>query len=83
MKIVSWNVNGIRAIAKKTFFTDLEFLGTDILCLQETKAQDNQVAETLEPLNGYHIYSNSADKTRLLRNSSYLKNQAPECDKRY
>ena len=62
MKIVSWNVNGIRAIAKKTFFTDIELLGTDILCLQETKAQDNQVAETLMPLNGYHIYSNSAER---------------------
>jgi exodeoxyribonuclease-3 len=62
MKIISWNVNGIRAIAKKTFFTDLELLEPDILCLQETKAQDHQVAETLEPLNGYHIYSNSAEK---------------------
>ena len=41
MKIVSWNVNGIRAIAKKTFFSDLELLETDILCLQETKALDN------------------------------------------
>ena len=62
MKIISWNVNGIRAIAKKTFFTDLELLGTDILCLQETKAQEHQVAEALKPLNGYHIYSNSAVK---------------------
>ena len=62
MKIVSWNVNGIRAIAKKTFFSDLELLEADILCLQETKAQDNHVTETLEPLNGYHIYSNSAER---------------------
>ena len=62
MKILSWNVNGIRAIAKKAFFTDLELLGTDILCLQETKAQDNHIAETLKPLNGYHIYSNSAKR---------------------
>jgi len=62
MKIVSWNVNGIRAIAKKTFFTDLELLAPDILCLQETKAQDHHVAETLESLNGYHIYSNSAER---------------------
>ena len=62
MKIVSWNVNGIRAIAKKTFFSDLEQLGPDILCLQETKAQEHQIAETLMPLNGYHIYSNSARK---------------------
>jgi exodeoxyribonuclease-3 len=62
MKIVSWNVNGIRAIAKKTFFNDLELLAPDILCLQEIKAQEHQVTETLEPLKGYHIYSNSANK---------------------
>jgi len=62
MKIVSWNINGIRAIAKKTFFSDIELLGTDILCLQETKAQDSQVAETLMPLKDYHIYSNSAER---------------------
>jgi len=62
MKIVSWNVNGIRAIAKKTFFNDLELLGADIVCLQETKAQADQVAEALKPLSGYHLYSNSAVK---------------------
>jgi exodeoxyribonuclease-3 len=62
MKIVSWNVNGIRAIAKKTFFNELELLGPDILCMQEIKALENQVAEVLRPLNGYHIYSNSATK---------------------
>jgi exodeoxyribonuclease-3 len=60
MKIISWNVNGIRAIAKKSFFTDLELMDPDIICMQETKAQDDQVAETLEALNGYHIFSNSA-----------------------
>ena len=62
MKIISWNVNGIRAIVKKTFFTDLKLLDPDILCIQETKAQDHQVAETLAPLNGYYIYSNSAER---------------------
>lgn len=62
MKIVSWNVNGIRAIAKKTFFSDLEIIGADIMCLQETKANVDQVAETLKPLEGYHIFSNSAQK---------------------
>ena len=59
MKLISWNVNGIRAIAKKSFFTDLEQLNADIICLQETKAQDAQVAETLEPLKPYHIFFNS------------------------
>jgi exodeoxyribonuclease III len=62
MKIVSWNVNGLRAIAKKTFFADLELIDPDILCMQEIKAQENHVAETLGHLKGYHIYSNSAVK---------------------
>ncbi|MCU4176872.1 exodeoxyribonuclease III [Carboxylicivirga sp. N1Y90] len=62
MKIISWNVNGIRAVAKKNFFDDFAQMGADIVCLQETKAQDDQVSETLEPIEGYHIYSNSAEK---------------------
>ncbi|WP_303922572.1 exodeoxyribonuclease III [Draconibacterium sediminis] len=62
MKLISWNVNGIRAVTKKNFFEDFKQMDADILCLQETKAQDDQVAETLEPINGYHIYSNSAEK---------------------
>lgn len=62
MKIVSWNVNGVRAVAKKNFFNDFEKMDADVLCLQETKAQDDQVKETLASLFGYHIYSNSAEK---------------------
>ena len=62
MKIVSWNVNGIRAIVKIDFFKDLENIDPDILCIQETKAQDEQVAEALKPLAGYHMYSNSAER---------------------
>ncbi len=62
MKIISWNVNGIRAVAKKNFFDQINRLNPDVLCLQETKAQDDQVAEVLNNLTGYHIYSNSAIK---------------------
>jgi exodeoxyribonuclease-3 len=62
MKLISWNVNGIRAVAKKNFFNDLKLLEPDILCLQETKAQDDQVAETLFGINDYKIFSNSAEK---------------------
>ena len=62
MKLISWNVNGIRAVAKKNFFEDLAVMNPDVLCLQETKAQDDQISETLAELKGYHIYSNSADK---------------------
>lgn len=62
MKIISFNVNGIRAIVKKDFFSDLQEMAPDILCLQETKAQDDQVSEALVSIEDYHIYSNSAVK---------------------
>lgn len=62
MKIISWNVNGLRAVAKKNFFEDFKKMDADIVCLQETKAQDDQVAEALAPLKNHHIYSNSAVK---------------------
>ena len=60
MKLVSWNVNGIRAILKKDFLNDFRQLDADVLCLQETKAQDEQVDEALDVVDGYYIYRNSA-----------------------
>ena len=62
MQLVSWNVNGIRAVIKKEFAASLEVMNPDVLCLQETKAQDEQVVEALQDVSGYHIYSNSAIK---------------------
>ncbi len=62
MRLVSWNVNGIRAAMKKDFAQSLAAMETDVLCLQETKAQDEQVAEALAEIEGYHLYSNSAVK---------------------
>lgn len=62
MRFVSWNVNGIRAVMKKDFMTSFLGFDTDVLCLQETKAQDDQVLEALSEVEGYHIYSNSAEK---------------------
>ena len=62
MRLVSWNVNGIRAVMKKEFPASLSGMKTDVLCLQETKAQDDQVLEALEGIDGYHIYTNSAVK---------------------
>ncbi len=62
MKLISWNVNGIRAIAQKGFFEILDTLAADVLCLQETKAQDDQVLETLSSLDDYYIYTNSATR---------------------
>ncbi len=60
LKLISWNVNGLRAVAKKDFFKKIDAMAPDILCLQETKAQDDQVAEVLQQQDHYHFYSNSA-----------------------
>jgi exodeoxyribonuclease-3 len=62
MKIVSWNVNGVRAVVKKDFGDSLSIMKPDILCLQETKAQDDQVEKALEPLSDYYIFPNSAER---------------------
>ena len=61
-RIVSFNVNGIRAIMKKDFEQDMASLDPDILCLQETKAQDDQVSEAVQSFSSYHLVSNSATK---------------------
>ncbi len=62
MKIISWNVNGLRAVVKKNFIEDFRTIDADIFCLQETKAQCDQVEEALTEITGYHLYSNSAVK---------------------
>lgn len=62
MRLVSWNVNGIRAAMKKEFMTSFAAMHCDVICFQETKAQDVQVAEALAEVKGYHLYSNSAVK---------------------
>ncbi len=62
MKIISWNVNGIRAVVKKNFIDDFKTIDADVFCLQETKAQGEQVEEALSEVEGYHLYSNSAVK---------------------
>lgn len=59
MKLISWNVNGIRAAIKKGFCDFVKTEDPDILCLQETKARPEQV--NLE-LAGYHKVWNSAEK---------------------
>lgn len=62
MKLVSWNVNGVRAVMKKDFLPSLATMNCDVLCLQETKAQDEQVIEALCELQGYDVFTNSAVK---------------------
>ncbi|WP_410004824.1 exodeoxyribonuclease III [Aequorivita nionensis] len=60
MKIISWNINGVRAITKKDFFGDFSNMDPDIICFQETKAQDDEVKTALSKITHYHQYYNSA-----------------------
>lgn len=62
MKITSWNVNGIRAAVKKEFIEEFRKSDSDIFCVQETKAQDDQVSEALQDINDFHLAVNSAEK---------------------
>jgi len=62
MKILSFNVNGIRAVVGKNFITDMRAQAPDVICLQETKATPEQVAAAVAPLSDYQVYANSADR---------------------
>lgn len=59
MKLISWNVNGLRAALEKGFLESFRALDAEVFCLQETKVQPGQV--TLD-LPGYHQYWNYAEK---------------------
>lgn len=56
MKLVSWNVNGLRAAAKKGFLEWLYASGADVVGLQETKAEAEQLPEEVRNPAGYHAY---------------------------
>ena len=59
MKLISWNVNGLRAVMGKGFMDALNALDADVFCLQETKLQQGQIDMDLP---GYHQYWNYAEK---------------------
>jgi len=59
MKLISWNVNGLRAIYKKDFENIFKNLNADIFCLQETKMQEGQLDVVFE---GYETYFNYAER---------------------
>lgn len=59
MKLISWNVNGLRAVVNKGFMDFFKQIDADIFCIQETKMQEGQIELILE---GYYQYFNSAIK---------------------
>ena len=62
MRIISWNINGIRAAHKKGFLEWLDQESPDIMCVQETKASEDQLPEALKEIPGYTSYFTSAEK---------------------
>lgn len=63
MKLISWNVNGLRAVVTKGFKEFFNNVDADIFCLQETKLQEEQVDENIKSIfNGYNEYWNCAEK---------------------
>jgi exodeoxyribonuclease-3 len=56
IKLVSWNVNGLRAVVKKDFFESFKSLDADVLCIQETKLQDHQLEDNVRYIDGYESF---------------------------
>lgn len=75
MKILSWNVNGIRAIYKKGFLGWLEKSGGEIFCLQEIKAKEEQLPSDLINPQGYFSYFDSATRPGYAGVAIYTKKQ--------
>ena len=72
MKIVTWNVNGIRACVKKGFLDYFNEVDADMFCIQETKLQEGQIDLELE---GYHQYWNYAVKKGYSGTAIFTKNE--------
>ena len=78
MKIITWNVNGLRAVLKKGLLDWLAEEKPDLLCLQEIKAQPGQVDEGLLTALGYTIYWQSAQRKGYSGVATLVKEQ-PDC----
>ena len=61
-RIISCNTNGIRAAARKGFFDWLPAQNADVICIQETKAQEHQLSDAMFCPQGYHCFYNDAQK---------------------
>lgn len=77
MKLISWNVNGLRAVMKKNFMDVFNELDADFFCLQETKLQAGQIEMDLP---GYYEYWNYAEKKRLFWHGYLHQARTDECN---
>jgi exodeoxyribonuclease-3 len=77
MHLVSWNVNGIRAIVRKDFLKDIKAMDPDILCLQETKGQPEDVKTALMLLPQYEVFVNSSKEKKGYSGTAILTKKKP------
>ena len=75
--LVSWNVNGIRAIIKKDFLKDIKELAPDVLCLQEIKAQPEDAKIALSVMSDYYVYTNSSKARKGYSGTAIISKQKP------
>ncbi len=75
--LVSWNVNGIRAIVKKGFIESVRAMQPDVLCLQETKAAKEETLSALELLPEYKSYANSSKARKGYSGTAILSKEDP------
>jgi exodeoxyribonuclease-3 len=73
MRVISVNTNGIRAAARKGFFDWLALQSADVVCIQETKAQIDQLADPVFHPEGYHCYYFDAEKKGYSGTALYCK----------
>ncbi|HQO09911.1 MAG TPA: exodeoxyribonuclease III [Clostridiales bacterium] len=78
MKVYSWNVNGLRAVAKKSFFDWIAYESPDILFLQETKLQEETLPPELKNIENYHSYFSHAEKKGYSGTGVYTKKEPDE-----
>ena len=76
MKLVSWNVNGLRAVINKGFENFFNEINADIFCIQETKMQEEQIDESIKQIfKEYNSYWNSAEKKGYSGTAVFTKNK--------
>ncbi len=76
LRLVSWNVNGLRAVYKKGFMESLKEMDPDVIGLQEIKAMVEQLPDPLQKLEGYHSYFYSAERKGYSGVATYSKQKA-------
>ncbi len=77
LHLVSWNVNGVRAIVKKEFLASVKAMNPDMICLQETKASKEETLATLELLPEYKVFANSSKARKGYSGTAILTKEEP------